>query len=250
MSNNPFLKTKNTIKSNNTVKSSNRFQFLDDEDVSDKPIKKEKKISTPYNSSENSFSKSFVRKDDNRKDDNRRDNNRRDDNINKFSSKKPEIKPVFSLETESFPDLSCKKENVSNKLETDKLSTNFKDILRPKTKTEEISNTQNKIRPGWVEISNKQNKIIYNYGPKTCYEIKMKQQEELEKTPNYIMNKAITMMIENWERFKENYDDINGEGAYEQIYVLPPVYDSDEDDCEYGDDNDDENSFDYEADEY
>lgn len=77
------------------------------------------------------------------------------------------------------------------------------------------------------------NKIIYNYGSTIPTYIKKKQQEELENEPNYIMDKAVSMMKQNWDRYKRQYDVIHGEGAYNEVYVLPPVYGE-----EYDTDND------------
>ena len=235
MSNNPFLK------------SNNRFQFLDDPIDNNHTIK-DKNPAIPYVSSEKSFAKSSNGRDerrDERRDDRRDDrrderrDDRRDDrkpNNNFRNRREPEkikIKQVeINVETEYFPDL------VPNKKDTDKKeSTKFKDILT--TQIEEIVNDGNNIRPGWVEISRTKttNKTIYNIGPYNF------QRQNPEKTPNYIMSKAIESMKYNWDKRKAEYDSINGEGAYDEKYILPPVYGP-----EY--DSYDDDSYDDESDSY
>ena len=50
-------------------------------------------------------------------------------------------------------------------------------------------------------------------------------------------------MKRRWEKYKEEYDEFNGEGAYDEKYTLPSIYDSDydiedeSDDDEYEDSN-------------
>jgi hypothetical protein len=109
------------------------------------------------------------------------------------------------------------------------------------TQLEEIVPIGNNIRPGWMEISRNKttNKITYNIGP---YKF---QRQKLEKTPNYIMSKAIESMNKRWDIYKEQYDSINGEGAYDEKYTLAPVYGAEYD--SYDDEND---SYDDENDSY
>jgi len=90
---------------------------------------------------------------------------------------------------------------------------------------------QEHIEPGWVKISRSKfnNEIIKNYGLPTEYEIQLKKQAELENDLHYCMTRGIEKMKRRWEKYKENYDDFNGEGAYDEKYTLPSIYDSDYD---------------------
>ena len=113
-----------------------------------------------------------------------------------------------------------------------------------KTQIEEIVPIGNAIRPGWVEISRTKtsNKVIYNIGPMIPNKFQI---QKLEKNPNYFMSKAIESMKYNWDKYKAEYDCINGEGAYDETYTLPPVYGA-----EYEYDDDDDDSYDDENDSY
>jgi len=218
MSNNPFLKSR---------ESNNRFQFLDDPTVNNHTTN-DKKTANTYVSSEKSFTKPP---------------NRRPTNNFKNRREPEKIKHVeINVETEYFPDLVPNKK-ISDKSITD--STKFKDILT--TQLEEIVIIGNNIRPGWVEISRTKTntKSNYNIGPPSPYKF---QRQKLEKTPNYVMSKAIESMKYNWDKYKAEYDSINGDGAYDEKYTLPPVYGPDYD--SYDDSYEDDDSYDSENDSY
>ena len=269
MSNNPFLKSNKGPNKSPNKGSNNRFQFLDKElDVTQ--IKKEKKVVSKYDSTDNSFTrrdeprrdeprrdesrrdelrrdeprrdesrnpdtrKNDSRKNDSRNPDLRRDDLRRDDrrnNNNNFKEDGPKKAPIkkaeFDLANEYFPDLVSTNEDSSNIIQP---NSNFKDILNTRNQTE-ILPFQEHIEPGWVKITkSKINKeIIKNYGLPTEYEIYLKKQAELENDLHYCMTRGIEKMKRGWEKYKENYDDFNGEGAYDEKYTLPSIYDSDYD---------------------
>ena len=272
MSNNPFLKSNKGPNKSPNKGSNNRFQFLDKElDVSQ--IKKEKKVVSKYDSADNSF----TRRDDTRRDDSRRDDSRRDDtrnpdtrkndsrrddlrrddlrrddlrrddlrrddrrnNNNNFKEDGPKKAPIkkaeFDLTNEYFPDLVSTKEDSSNIIQP---NSNFKDILNTRNQPE-IMPFQEHIEPGWVKISRSNNEIIRNYGLPTEYEIQIKKQAELENDLHYCMTRGIEKMKRRWEKYKEEYDEFNGEGAYDEKYTLPSIYDSDYDIEDESDDDTD-----------
>ena len=43
------------------------------------------------------------------------------------------------------------------------------------------------------------------------------------------MIRGIEKMKRGWEKYKEAYDDFNGEGAYDEKYTLSSIYDSEYD---------------------
>jgi hypothetical protein len=232
MSNNPFLKS-------NKGPSNNRFQFLDKElDVTQ--IKKEKKPISSYDSTNNSFTRrdesrrDEPRRDEPRRDESRRDESRRDDlrrNNNNFKDgpkKAPIKKAIFDLENEYFPDLVSTNEDSSNI--SQQPNSNFKDILNMRNQPE-ILPFQEYIEPGWVKItrSKNNNEIMKNYGLPTEYEIQLKKQAELENDLHYCMTRGIEKMKRGWEKYKEEYDEFNGEGAYDEKYTLPSIDDQDYD---------------------
>jgi len=96
---------------------------------------------------------------------------------------------------------------------TDSKVNNFKDALN---KPSEIIET-NKITKGWIEIFKVDNKIVYN--------------NENYKTPFIeanIMDKFVSIMQQKYEKYITDYDDINGEGAYNETF-LTITYESDSD---------------------
>ena len=241
MSNNRFLKPKeqnrskepNRPKEQNRPKESNRpkepntrFQFLDKEDISTDTTKKEKIIST-YDSSSNSFTKStnnferprnvecannFERPRNTRRDDNRSSSNFKP----KESVKVPEIILTPELFPELIPNSNNSSDNVSN-------ATNFKDILNTKIEPE-IDPNRNLVTPGFVEITVVNNKFIMKHGPPTRSEIKMNARLERENNINFCMNNVIVALATQWTKYKEDYDNLNGDGSYDELYCLPPVY--------------------------
>jgi hypothetical protein len=205
MSNNRFLKSND--------KSNNRFQFLE---PGENHLKQEKKIISKYESTDNSFTKSSDRRDD------RRDDYR---NIQPTKQPKPIKSVVIDITAEYFPDLIPIKNEPSPAIQQSKQYINFKDIVNTKIQEEIIDETKI-INRGWVRISKSKinNEIIWKYGPPTEFEIKLQKQEELENNINYCMNKAIETIQEQWNKYKEEYDELNGEDSYDEKYSLPPVY--------------------------
>jgi hypothetical protein len=249
MSNNPFLKSNKGSNNSPNKQTNNRFQFLDKElDVTQ--IKKEKKPISTYDSTDNSFTRrdeprrDEPRRDEPRRDESRRREPRRDDsrrNNNNFKDgpkKAPIKKAIFDLENEYFPDLVSTNEDSSNI--SQQPNSNFKDMLNMRNQPE-ILPFQEYIEPGWVKItrSKNNNEIIKNYGLPTEYEIQLKKQAELENDLHYCMTRGIEKMKRGWEKYKEEYDEFNGEGAYDEKYTLPSIDDQDYDIEDESDEDDD-----------
>jgi hypothetical protein len=234
MSNNPFLKSNKGSNNSPNKQTNNRFQFLDKElDVTQ--IKKEKKPISTYDSTDNSF----TRRDESRRCEPRRDDLRRNNNNFKDGPKKAPIKKaIFDLENEYFPDLVSTNEDSSNI--SQQPNSNFKDMLNMRNQPE-ILPFQEYIEPGWVKItrSKNNNEIIKNYGLPTEYEIQLKKQAELENDFHYCMTRGIEKMKRGWEKYKEEYDEFNGEGAYDEKYTLPSIDDQDYDIEDESDEDDD-----------
>ena len=253
MSNNPFLKSNKGSNNSPNKQSNNRFQFLDKElDVTQ--IKKEKKPISTYDSTDNSFtrrdeprnydsrnyeSRNYEsRNHDLRRDEPRRDDRRNNNNFKDGPKKAPIKKAIFDLENEYFPDLVSTNEDSSNI--SQQPNSNFKDILNIRNQPE-ILPFQEYIEPGWVKItrSKNNNEIIKNYGLPTEYEIQLKKQAELENDFHYCMTRGIEKMKRGWEKYKEEYDEFNGEGAYDEKYTLPSIDDQDYDIEDESDEDDD-----------
>jgi hypothetical protein len=245
MSNNPFLKSK---ESNN--KSNNRFNFLNDEDTDKKSSFKESsnksnRKNVEYDASQNSFTK--PREPDrniNRNRDSYKPNNRRNNDYKPRQREPPPPPVIVNLDandTNLFPELVPAKDNNKSSTTVIETSTNFKDILINVIQEEKPK--ENPIPPGWVQLSSVNGKTIIEYGPKTAWMISQeKLEEQQEDDPNYIMFKAVEAMKKSWDLYEREYDAINGDGAYAEKFRLPPVYgpeydtEKEEDENEYDED--------------
>ena len=241
MSNNPFKTTNN----NNNQ---NRFAFLDidNEPPSNKFNKKKQKNEETRDNKEKSDNIFLNPK--------TTENSYRDrDRIPRYfkENNKPKsasvIVPVpvpeFNISEQVFPDIVKTNKSKNSSLEEEpKIS--FKTVLNKVVPEEE--KPVNNIKPGCVEITQVNRKIVFSYGPKTKYQLNQEYLEEVHKTPNYIMNKAITTILQNRELDRKIYDSIYGEGAYDEEHYVPPVYGPEYD----TDDNSDEDIEDTEEEEY
>jgi hypothetical protein len=216
MSNNPFL-------------NSGRFSSLDDTDNDTSSFVKKSKFrdsDTNKNKSYDSSSNSFIRRD-------------------RTNYNKPITNEIINEpnNTELFPDL-IPNTNTTINTNTDTLSkpsTKYKDIL--KNVIVDDTPVKKVITPGWVEITKKGNNIVYEYGEPTFFMLKQQFEENLENDLNYQMNTIIQNMKKCWDRYEREYDEVNGEGAYEERFRLPPVYteeyDTDSNEEETDDDDND-----------
>jgi hypothetical protein len=80
----------------------------------------------------------------------------------------------------------------------------------------------NNVEPGWVQIHSVNKQTIFKYGPTLPHHNNNNNNNNDDK--EYDMNHAITLMSTNWEQYKTNYDEINGEGMYDDIHYLSPSY--------------------------
>jgi hypothetical protein len=195
----------------------NRFHFLDDDNVANEKLKSVKKTDL-YDSSNNSFTREKTRFNNNNNNNNNRYSN--SFNRNKLSDKIKEVK-IFNIEETDFPEM----ENKIISQPTSSVNINFKDALNKQNDVVQQSDIiENNVPPGFIEITRIHGKTVFKEGPLTSYMIEQKQKEEYQNTPHYIMNKAVCNMRKGWERYINEYNSIHGEGAYEDRYVLPPVY--------------------------
>jgi hypothetical protein len=110
-----------------------------------------------------------------------------------------------------FPELKI---NVpQSNINTSNLS--FKTILN--TKTAETNDEEpDIILPGWIKLTRNKNM------KKKDKEVKVEVEEEEDL--NKVMDKIILEMEDKWNRYEYIYDQIHGDGAYVDKFVLPPVY--------------------------
>lgn len=178
----------------------------------------------------------------------------REQSFNSFSSQsnnnnKPQVLE-FNIITEEFPELTYTL-NTTSICDDQSQSKNFLDAINTVNIVEEVDD--DKIKPGWIVICKDKdkdnNQIKITQGQHTEYQLKVKEKEALMDNPNYIMEEIHQELLKLWDKNVALYDSIHGEGAYEEVYYLPPVYD---DFYKYEDsDNEDDDNFDgNEQDEY
>ena len=125
---------------------------------------------------------------------------------------------------ELFPSLSSRE--VTNKQLT---TQDFKNALE--TVNIDPSTQEKKVQPGWVNIKRVNGCNVYEYGPN------MITVNDDDDDINKVMNNIIEGISENRRRYIKQYDAIHDEGAYNEMFVLPPVHDYDEDDEDGSDDD-------------
>lgn len=131
---------------------------------------------------------------------------------NRFKNRNTNIKKKeYLMVPTDYPALS---NNISNNIvESDANFANA--ILKPIDLT--IDN--NILPPGWISIKYENNKFIYKYGPKTNKQYMEEKRLENEKDPNVIMNNICYNINRNRERYINEFNEINGPYAYEDLYV-------------------------------
>lgn len=135
----------------------------------------------------------------------------------------------FSYKEELFPDLSVNKVGSSV---TNTINNNSKNYANIAATVNEVKIAEkNPVLPGWIQYSKSNKKTTFfdvTYGDKTKRQIEQEQTQEKEEAllndPIYIHNKTMTTLANNWNRYKRQYDEIHGEGAYELAYYTEPIY--------------------------
>lgn len=178
----------------------------------------------------------------------------RRNNLNMIQEKSKKTQE-FNLykETENFPIIESNNDNITTNYNN---SQNFKDILFKQTnlKNDEIIEKKNYVKQGWVEIKADPNNlgiIEYNYGSKNQYldyEDEMRDFYSNSKNFTILMNKTVEKMKIRWDKYKDDYNNEYGEGAYEDLYYSTPIYGSDyetESEISVEDNNYNEEYYDY-----
>jgi hypothetical protein len=125
----------------------------------------------------------------------------------------------------------------------------YSDIAATVNEVKKVEN--NPVPPGWTQFTIVKGNWKFDivHGEKTKRQLEMDQEEELHNNPAYIYNQLITKLSKNWLQYKTQYDSIHGEGAYDLIYYLEPVYPEDEylSDGSSNNNNEYVNKFSYDA---
>jgi hypothetical protein len=131
----------------------------------------------------------------------------------------------FKYKEELFPDLIVNKAGSSINKKTN--SKNYADIAATVNEVKKIE--KNPVMPGWIQYSKSNKKTTFfdvTYGDKTKQQIEQEQRDALLNDSMYIHNKIISTLANNWNKYKRQYDEVHGEGAYDLIYYTEPIYPS------------------------
>ena len=148
-------------------------------------------------------------------------------NSNSFVSKGAGTKAIYDYKEEAFPDLvSSNKTLVNTSVVVTKKYSDITATVAEVKKAQE----ENPVPPGWTGFTRSKGNWKFDivHGEKTKRQLEMDQEDALLNNPAYIYNQLITTLSKNWLRYKTQYDSIHGEGAYDLIYYLEPVYPEDE----------------------
>ena len=140
---------------------------------------------------------------------------------------KPAQKTVFKMNMDDevlFPELAT---TIELKKTTSNL--NFLEASQ-KTPTSEYNNN-GPLKPGWVYLTldDKTNAVIQKKNDDLSLTFPLDEDHLLQDKMNY----AILTMIYTWDKYRKNYEELNGEDAYQynycsSYYIEDTEYDADE----------------------
>jgi hypothetical protein len=173
-------------------------------------------------------------------------------NISEKKNDKKETEE-FIMDSELFPEINTQIK-INENIGEPKLD--FKSMIQKKVERDEIDNVDNEyenLKPGWMLIKGDRN----NYGKIIT---KFKPLQKIQKKEVNEMEVIAKILVDKWDKYKQKYEEINGEGSYDEYYNecyknLPyDIPDYNFDDIEdYEDDEEesiDNNSYNDDYDEY
>jgi hypothetical protein len=165
-------------------------------------------------------------------------------------SLQPVKKPQFSINAEDFPDISPSSASSNDAIKPQKsipavVEMDFKNCYKPPPPI----SVENNRDPGW----------LYGFGEKNPHKIWFENDKrevvEIDKMPNIndespSVEELLAEYCQEWERYKEEYIELNGYDDFERTFISPRVnYDDNFDPMDYEEDEDEE-EVDEQYDEY
>jgi len=141
------------------------------------------------------------------------------------------VKKQFSMNAEDFPDItpSSSSSKDTSKPQMSVVEMDFKNCYKPPPPI----SVENNREPGW----------LYGFGEKNSHKIWFENDKrevvELVKIPNInddspSVEELLAEYCREWERYKEEYIELNGYEDYERTFISPRMnYDDDVDDMDY-----------------
>jgi len=156
-------------------------------------------------------------------------------NSNSFVSKsagtKANVKAIYDYKEEAFPDLVSSNKTIVNTSAV--VTKKYSDIAATVAEVKKVQE-ENPVPPGWTGFTRSKGNWKFDivHGEKTQRQLEQEQEkakeDEILNDPSYIHNQMITTLVNNWSRYKMQYDSIHGEGAYDMLYYSDTVYSDDE----------------------
>ena len=136
-------------------------------------------------------------------------------NNNKSSSSylNSKKKKEFCMNKNDYPELCSNNNTITNNISSDNNSNFANAILKPIPEE-----NPNDLQPGWISIKLINNKFHYKYGPSLYKNKNMNLNDDNSLHPNILMDNITTKIIENRERYINQYNITNGAYAYEDLY--------------------------------
>lgn len=131
----------------------------------------------------------------------------------------------YNYKEELFPELSINKVDPTVTNNKNNTSKKYADITATVNEVKIVE--KNPVMPGWIQYTKSNKKTIFfdvSYGDKTKRQIEQEKKDALLNDPIYIHNKTMATLANNWNKYKQQYDEIHGEGAYDLIHYTEPIY--------------------------
>lgn len=130
----------------------------------------------------------------------------------------------IKVDCNSFPELNKNKCLGSPSNQTDsELASNYKKVV-----TNNLDNNkfiEDKLPRGWIKLNGNKRTIINE------------KREIMLEEPNIMMAKIVDKLNSNSQRYKSQFEEINGEGSYDERYYSSPVFDETDDESVEEDDS-------------
>lgn len=142
-----------------------------------------------------------------------------------------QVKKQFRINAEDFPDIvpSSASSNDATNAQKSVVDMDFKNCYKPPP----VISVENNREPGW----------LYGFGEKNSHKIWFENDKrevvELVKMPNInddtpSIEELIAKYCMEWERYKEEYIELNGYEDYERTFITPRInYDDDDEYVDY-----------------
>ena len=168
-----------------------------------------KNISYSYKREDNKqdYERFFKKKDQTNKSNNNKHNQNQNQNVS------------FNMEQQYFPVLvNSTPENT--KTSTTNSNSNIQSFAEMASLPKIVETVIEEVPPGKLSIQyDKKTRTIKSiYGEKTPEFILYENREKIKNSVHYRMNKAIYQINKNQEKRIQYYDDVHGEGAYEEMF--------------------------------